>query len=129
MLIWEGYLWAMGLRLSFMVGVSSSPSGVHSSSRIWEGLDLLDPGQLRVGLRHGRPDGGEQTIVVAEGRHRGAARPCCAAQVVQPSGSSTMSATLKGRRSPMATAWPISGDALVIYHVGGLASHPCRLLP
>ena len=92
----SAYFSAIGLRLSFIVGVSSSPPGTQSPSSDVEALDLLDPGELGrwprrrprcTAARTASSRASASSEVVARGRawpaHAGAT-----------SGSSTISATL-----------------------------------
>ena len=106
----RAYFSAIGLRLSFIVGVSSSPPGAQSPGTMHEALDLLDPGEPRVGRVDARPAprraspprprapratgprGPAWPPRPARSRRRGRSARCC-----------------RRRPSPITHAWPMSG--------------------
>ena len=85
---------AIGLRFSFIVGVSSSPPGCQSSSQELELLDLLDARQLLVGRVDARLDRVAHRSSPASVQRARPRCPAAAPDAGATSGSSMISATL-----------------------------------
>ena len=99
------------MRLSFIVGVSSSPPGSQSPADDRELLDLLDPGELGVALVDRRLHRGAHRSSSASSSSDLPSIPIWAASAGAKSASSTISAVLYGRPSPITHTWPIIGPA------------------
>ena len=108
------YFSAIGLRLSFIVGVSSSPPGSHSVGRILNFLICSTRASCSLAASISSWTAAI-TFSLPDSSAASGDAPTFSARPGMASGSSVTSALLNWRASPMVTAWPMSGPAALIF--------------
>src|ERR1022692_3977358 len=126
------YLWWITRRLSLNVGVSSSVSAVHSTGSSCQRLTCCTRASCSFAAATASFTVSTTTGFSASSASEAASMPRALAQAGATSPSRVSSATTNLRRSPNASAWPISGLATSrlsiaageMFPPGGVNDHP-----